>query len=73
MIAEIRRLARNILFDEQPCSETSSEDNEEGMVQGARLEAQSTMIGQIRIVSFPSDMRCAHFHSGKITPSSKEL
>jgi ATP-dependent DNA helicase RecG len=26
MIAEIRRLARNILFDEQPCSETSSED-----------------------------------------------
>lgn len=26
MIAEIRRLARNTLFDEQPCSETSSED-----------------------------------------------
>jgi ATP-dependent DNA helicase RecG len=26
MIAEIRRLARNILFDEQPCSEISSED-----------------------------------------------
>jgi len=26
MIAEIQRLARNTLFDEQPCSETSSED-----------------------------------------------
>jgi len=26
MIAEIQRLARNTLFDEQPCSETNSED-----------------------------------------------